>query len=536
MSETSLHKEEKETLFLRGYLNPVFFCHFYLHEWFPGRMPWVHKALMAILTRKCDFLLEECDQYELGKIVRHFAYKEDATNEDEVAQPIFEVEYEDGKPARVNMALARFTEILMPRGFSKTTCTNAAVLYDILYQEAEFLVYVSEAQLHAQTQLANVRRELESNERIIAVFGSLKPEQRQNKKWSEDTLETATGIFAVARGRGGQIRGLNMNGKRPDRIIVDDVEDKESVNTPEQRKKSRVWAYGDLIPALPSPAKKEDASIVAVGTLLHNEALLMTWARDPEFNTIVFGALDNDGDPLWPENMDKARLARVKRSFANAGELSTFYMEYFNTTRNEETAKFKQSYFIYDKPTKPLHKAIAVDPAISDKPDADFCAFAVVGMEETGRIHVLDMYGDRGMSPRDQVDKYFELVVRWNPDRYGVEANAYQAALIHLLREEMFRKGRYFEIEPIKHSTRKIERVEGVLQPRMAAGYVIMSRRFPDLEQQLLDWPSSKLDFPDVLAMAITLLDPYAAQAADPELDLGEDEYEELDLEEYMIL
>jgi hypothetical protein len=46
---------------------------------------------------------------------------------------------------------------------------------------------------------------------------------------------------------------------------------------------------------------------------------------------------------------------------------------------------------------------------------------------------------------------------------------------------------------------------------------------------QLLDWPNGKKDYPDALAMAISLLDPYAAQAADPEKDLADDDYEPLD-------
>ena len=133
------------------------------------------------------------------------------------------------------------------------------------------------------------------------------------------------------------------------------------------------------------------------------------------------------------------------------------------------------------------------------------------------------------MTPRDQIDKFFELFKKWRPYKVGVEAVAYQAALIHLLQEEMFRKHMYFEIEPITHVMRKIERVEGILQPRYAGGYMRHARRFPRLETQLLDWPRGKMDGPDALSMAVSLLDPYAAMAADPETDLTEDEYEPLE-------
>ena len=70
------------------------------------------------------------------------------------------------------------------------------------------------------------------------------------------------------------------------------------------------------------------------------------------------------------------------------------------------------------------------------------------------------------------------------------------------------------------------------MHPRFANGYIELSRVFETLEEQLEDWPNGKKDLPDALAMVISLLDPFAAQAADPEKDLSEDEY--LPLEKLM--
>jgi hypothetical protein len=227
--------------------------------------------------------------------------------------------------------------------------------------------------------------------------------------------------------------------------------------------------------------------------------------------------------------MDHKALDRLKASFALAGKLNLFYMEYYNEVRNEESQKFRKSFFIYGLAKEALQKALAIDPAISNKAGADFCTLALAGMEmKTGRIHVLDMWGKVGASPREQIDQYFNFFKLYDPQYCGVEAIAYQAALIHLLREEMFRKKLYFEITPITHKMKKEERVEGILQPRYANGYIIHARPFPLLEGQLLDWPNGKKDFPDALAMAVSLLDPMAAAAAG-EKDLGEDEYDDLD-------
>lgn len=533
MQKAKLSSEDRKNLAARAYRDPVFFCRFFLAELFPSEIPWVHRGILAILLRRTDFLLE---YGQLDKIVKHFTWKEDPNDEKGAEHPIFHLELaEGGKPIAIHLDVTKFTLVMMPRGFSKTTIAGIAVpLYWILYRDCRFAVYVSETAAHATMQLGNVKRQLESNLRVREVFGDLVPGRQDAQKWTEDMIETTSGIVVVARGRGGQIRGLNHDGNRPDRIIVDDVEDKESVQTAAQREKTQSWAYGDLMPALPE--LKPDATIVALGTLLHSEALLTVWAQDPEWTAIRFGALDKDGEPLWRHNLDREKLERKRVSFARAAKLNIFYMEYFNQIRNDEVAKFKSEQFLI-QPRSVADteiRAIAIDPAISEKINADFSAIAVVGMTRTGIIHCYEMWGKRGASPREQIDAYFELSERFDCNKHGVESIAFQAALIHLMREEMFRpgrhRGRYFEIIPITHSQKKVTRVEGVLQPRMANSYLTFQRRFVELETQLLDWPNGKMDFPDALAMAITLLDPYAALAADPEKDLAKDEYEPLDV------
>jgi hypothetical protein len=263
---------------------------------------------------------------------------------------------------------------------------------------------------------------------------------------------------------------------------------------------------------------------------------------------VRFGAVDPEGEMLWDHYMTKEQFYAKRRSFQRIGKLAEFNMEYQSSTKSEgDNSKFPSTFTYQHEELGTLPgRAIVIDPAISDKKDSDYCAFGVVGMTEKGKIHVLDVYMERGMSPQQQVDKYFELKFKWDCNKHGVESVAYQLALVHLLREEMFRRGKsmgpssYFEIEPITHGrTGKTERVEGILSTRYTAGYVTHERHFPLYEEQLLDWPNGKKDGPDVVAMAVQLLDPFAAYAFDPESEdadkLAKDQFEPLDefLDEY---
>lgn len=527
-----LTKDDITAVALRGYEDPRFFCRYFLQEWFSGPMPWVHLGTLAILTRKCNFLLDfnEGENYglrELRKIESHFVYKEDPARDDSRELPIFEIEWDGDTPRSIQMVLSRHTLIMMPRGYSKTTLAKAANLWKIYYKERKFPLYVSETMSHAIRQLRDIGNQVSSNAKLRAVFGELKPEQRQGYRWSESEgeLQLMNEICLAARGRGGQVRGVNVNAVRPDDIVFDDLEDEESVATPEQRAKSKEWFMGALKQVLPRLDKS--AAMTGLGTLLHREALLTMLMEDPDWTVVRFGAIDRNGEALWPDAMTLEDIEKEKQSYATKGLLHIFYLELFNTIRAPETAKFRpENIIVRPRQADPeTPKAIAIDPAISDKRDADFCSFGVVELYDQGIVHVLESYSRRGMTPREQVDKYFELIFKFQlkpGDAFGVEGNAYQAALVHLLREEMFRRGFYFEVEKITQSTRKHERVEGILQPRYASGYVTHQRHFPELETQLLDWPNGKKDAPDAVSMAISLLDRFAPMAASSDMGASE--------------
>ena len=507
--------DELRDIWLEGYSDPAFWCRTFLPHWFPKPMPWVHLGILAILTRRTEFLLHYPD---LDKIIKYFNYKVEPSKEDSEIRPIFTLEGD-----KIDMTIGRYTLILMPRGFSKTTLLNAVNIFFTCYADADFTFYLSETMTHAETQLRNVKRELESNDKIHEVYGSL-----LGPIWRQELIHCANGVIIGCQGRGGQVRGKNELGKRPSRIILDDVETTESVQTEEQLKKTRDWLYRDVMPALPQMNK--EATIVALGTLLASDCLLTVLMRDPQWTTIQFGALLSDGAPLWPEMMSGTEILAKKASYALAGQLNSFYLEYMSTARNTEDQKFPRRMFRWGEPTGPTYNAIAIDPAISEKPTADMCAIVVCGMSQKGKIYVHETWQKVGAKPDEMIDEYFRMAKQWNCVKHGVESVAFQAALVHLMREEMFRKHRYFEPIPITHKQRKITRVELILQPRFAAGYIVFNGPMPELEQQLEDWPNGRKDLPDALAMAIALLDPYAAHAIDPETDLTADQYESLDI------
>jgi hypothetical protein len=515
--------------------DPAFFCRFFLREWFPTPMPPFHLGMLALKTRKVAFLDEYPEAHEF--LLNEYKYLADPSDPDSAELSVFMYDNE----GKIMMVSGPNTAQIIPRGFSKTTIENAGNLYELLTDGTIFCVYISESQDHAERQLGNVKRQLETNSLLRAAYGNVVPTRADSEKWGASEIQLKNGAILLARGRGSQIRGLNYNARRPNRITLDDVEDKESVATAQQRTKVSDWFYGDVVPAgnemeedvvYDGGSPQQELQITVHGTLLHAESLLITLQRDITFNHVRFGAKLPDGNMLWPQKMSEPSYTFKKERYRRNGKLAEFAREYDSTIRVEEDALFQFRDITLYQPTKVddlLIRAMACDPAISDQPGRDHTAISVGGRKENGALWVLDVWGGLGVTPTQLIDKFFEWQRLFKTHLNGIESQQYQKALIYLMREEMARRQHFFNIVPIVQGSDKSkdDRIAGILQPRYSNGYVRHAKPLPLLETQLMDFPNGKKDYADATAMMFSLLGETQALAA-PEGAIGQDEFEPL--------
>ena len=508
----TLNPEELKSL-QEYYLNdPVAFMQEILGNWFTSPLSWVHRGWIAILLRRTDFL----PKYgELDKIVKNFVYKDNPWDELEEGKPLFKFNAQGG----LDLTLTKNTEVMMPRGIGKTTLFNGTTIYMAVYQIRRFVLLIGETSTHSSQQLQNIRREFEENSKLITLYGQLKGKGN----WNNDQFELLNGFVLAATGRGGQVRGRNVNGVRPDLIALDDVEDEESVSTAEQRDKSLKWFTQAVLPAIAE--LNPNAGIFLSGTLLHNEALLVKIGRDPTFTTVVLGALDSDGDAVFPTYMSKEKLEAKKAFYSRQGQLPQYYLEYFNKLVADETIALKPEYIQRELLSRPVALALCHDPAISKKKKSDSATFAVVGLYPGGRFQVEDVWGTQGLTPQEARDKLFSLYRIWRayapeaPLYVGLEVVAYQEALYDLCTEKMAQDDFWFQIEKLKFTQEKKARILGQLQPRYKAGVVHHRKIFGALESQMLEFPAGHDDYLDVVAMCFSLLQPLYAAAAEKTID-----------------
>src|SRR6266851_3419310 len=130
------------------------------------------------------------------------------------------------------------------RGSAKSTLGEEDICLAVCSRAFRNILIIGSSETRAAERLASVSYELVANDLVTLVFGPQK-----GAVWTQTKLVTPHNVCAQAMGRDQDIRGIKHLEWRPDLVFIDDVEDKDSVQTPEGRIKTLRWLLGELLPA-----------------------------------------------------------------------------------------------------------------------------------------------------------------------------------------------------------------------------------------------------------------------------------------------
>lgn len=400
--------------------------------------------------------------------------------------------------------------IATPRGTSKSTIVSLIfVLHQALFEQAKFIIIISDSYSQSVLFLEAIKSELENNEKLQAIFGNQKSD-----RWSEGDIELANGVRIMAKGQSMKVRGLKHKEHRPDLVILDDLENQELIANSDRRDKLKRWFYGELMPALDI----EKGKIVYIGTILHYASLLNTTIRDNTWDTRLYKVIDND-KLLWPERYPREKIEAIKKEYTQKGVLDEFYCEYMNDPVTSENADFKQEWFKYYEPKDIIDKKLniftAVDPAISEADNADYTAIITCGVDDRNNLYILELVRKR-LNPPDLISELFRIDSKYKPVKIGIESVAYQKSLIFFTKEEMRRRNHFMNIEEIKVNKDKELRIRRLIG-RYQAGTIFHRFYMTDLEDELLRFPKAEHDdCADSLASCQELIYPALKTAPKP--------------------
>lgn len=320
-----------------------------------------------------------------------------------------------------------------------------------------------------------------------------------------------------ARGAEQKLRGLKWLNRRPDLVICDDMESDEAVLNKERREKFKRWFYSALIPCL-----SVDGKVRIVGTILHLDSLLERLMPENQLLASARGQLiteplkqytnskvpwksvkyrahtDDFSQILWRTRWSANDLREKRASYAQQGLLDAYSQEMLNIPLDEQNTFFRSNDFIAISPEdakKKLNYYIAADLAISLKQKADYSVFVVAGMDDTGRLQIVNVIRDR-LDGMEIVDTMLMLQRLYNPELFGIESGVIQKSIGPYLNEAMIAQGTYIHLALLKPSGDKLTRAKSV-QARMRAGAIRFDREaewYQTFEDELMRFPRDRHD------------------------------------------
>ena len=373
---------------------------------------------------------------------------------------------------------------IAPRGNAKTTTSSIeCAAHAICYGLERYIVIFSATQPQATQIVRNLREELQQNERLQAWFSF---------SWQAEGEQafTVNGIRVEGHGLRTARRGIKWGQDRPTWIILDDVEEDESVLSADQRRKTQ-----DRFQRVIEPLGSTRTNLWVCGTLLHQEALLADLMQRPDFLVYFFRALEAEPKrvDLWEEyakrymSLDDPERVKSAGAFyqANRSEMDlgahclwpalesleylqglrltmgtfAFNAEKQNDPRNPETQVFfpgqcpkfrlEGKEIVFGDERIPLESTLRfgfLDPALGQegggaaakKGIKSFAAYVTIAIDSKGRIFVLDAALTKDL-PDKQISMCVDRLAVFGGD-IGFEDVAFQRLLSGLFEAELKRR------------------------------------------------------------------------------------------------
>ena len=339
----------------------------------------------------------------------------------------------------------RIIVIVAFRGSAKSTImTTSYPLWAILgKQQKKFVLILSQTQDKSQQHLMNIKKELEKNDLLKSDLG---PFQEESNQWGVQSLVISKFNAKISTGSVGQsIRGIRHCQYRPDLIILDDIEDLDSVKTREGRKRTHDWFVGEVI-----PAGDKGTKIIVIGNLLNDDCLLKrlkTQIEEEKLDGVYreYPIMDENGVSLWPGKFPTSKEIEEERKkvMNDAAWQREYCLKIISDAERVVRPEWIQPYDeIPFGDNQFVGYYIGVDLAISQKETADYTAMVVLKVycaNDKYRAYVLPFPINKHLTFPEQVNQIKSFVHSLGSDRTPdiyIESTGYQESLIQELNND----------------------------------------------------------------------------------------------------
>lgn len=398
-------------------------------------------------------------------------------------------------PANPNTLLLAF------RGSAKSTLIEETATLLSASGQVRNVLIIGDSWQRAVERLRSIKNEMDRNVWLRYLFG-----EQIGDSWTEGRVVLQNGCALSAIGQGQALRGVKHLSSRPDLCLVDDLENDESVATPDARMKLSDWFWGDLWPAL-DPHRR----LLMAATPLHPKSLAVTLSSLPQFKTLTIPIdyVDEAGArrSSWPDRYPLEDIDKLKQTFADAGKTHKWAAEYQMQAIDPATKMFLQEHFSYSPNLihswHPVY--VAIDPARTVKTTS--ATTGIVAASWVGRKLVIWEARAERYTPAQIIDDIFALNQRYTPVVIAVEQDGLEEFLMEPLRHEQMKRSTLIPIRGVRAPRGKDEFI-GRLQPLFVHHDVVFANTpeaFENATSQFLAFPTGLKDVPNAMAYLLTL-------------------------------
>lgn len=375
---------------------------------------------------------------------------------------------------------------------------QANTLHALTYPlyDRSYIVLIAGNDTQASQKLKDISRQFQSPENAALRFNVDKIVQDSGDSF-EVQYKDNMHVRIEAYGKGASVRGLVWGAKRPDLVILNDIQDVKDMDSPTTMEKDWKWFLSDV------KFLGYGSRIFIIGNNLGPNCVIervFAHARELNFNIERVPMVDDNLKATWPE-MFPIEFCRAERdAYEKMGEIDIWERERMCKAMAEESHPLKwEQLVMYEEMDVDLSSMSIItmtDPGISEKQDADPTVIITVGIGQDNKWYVLDV-DRRRRNPSEQINDIFRAVSRWRPISVGIETVAYQESLAHFVEREQKERGVYFNVVRVRTRGNKNQKIRGRLQPMLRAGMIKIPKHaswLKDLREEIEAFPVGKHD------------------------------------------
>ena len=343
-----------------------------------------------------------------------------------------------------------------------------------------YIVIVKKNQRTASTKLRDIITEVNANPLLKARL--VKVREESMNAYSVDVHDDNGDVHNVrieAYGKGSGIRGLSSMDRRPDIVIMDDIQDENDSRSETVLTTDWNWFLSDV------KFLGEHSRVFLIGNNLGEKCIIERTIANKDnlgYDAVRVPVI-SDGVPAWPAKHTVEDIMRERESYRLMGKLDIWMAEKMCQAVAEESRVFNPDDYRYyavsqrEDIIRRCNLFATLDPASSPNPESCYRAVVVTGVDSAGNWFLFDCKYGRWDSA-EMIDIIFDTVMKYRLREFCIEKGWWEQVMRPFLLEEQRNRNVFFNVVPLEHAKQgsKLERIK-ILQPRFRAHSVYFPER-----------------------------------------------------------